>query len=99
MGNSHSNKKYQKLEKKCFFCLRKLPLELLTNDDTTNIYNNYTICHLCLNTKKRMIKNYVAKYRKYPSNGELLVIEANLKDLLKDFTKEELNKIDANEIV
>ena len=46
-----------------------------------------------------MIKNYVAKYRKYPSNGELLVIEANLKDLLKDFTKEELNKIDANEIV
>lgn len=97
MGNSHSNK-YQKLEKKCFFCLRKLPLELLTVDDTS-IHNNYTICHLCLNTKKRMIKNYVAKYRKYPSNGELIIIEGNLRELLKDFTIEELNKIDANEIV
>lgn len=85
MGNSHSNK-YQKLEKKCLFCQRKLPLESLTYDDTSN-NNTYKICHLCLNTKKSMIKNYVAKYRKYPSNGEILVIEGNLRELTQDFNK------------
>jgi len=92
MGNLIS-KKYYKLEKKCIYCKRYLPNELITNE------NHMDICKLCNNTKKKLIKNYVAYHRKYPSAGELIIIEGNLMDLLKDFSKEDLDKIDYNKIL
>jgi len=90
--------KYQKLDKKCFYCKRYLPKELIVIDDTSNA-NLYKVCKLCYNTKKKLIKNYVFKYRKYPSLDELHFIESNLIDLLKDFSKKDLDKIDYDKIV
>ena len=92
MGNSIPTKN------KCHFCLRKLPINKLTIDDTASD-NNYQICNLCLNTKKRLIKNFVSQYRKYPSNGEIYVIECELRDILKGFSLSELDKIDFKDIV
>ena len=97
MGNIMSHR-YKKLDKKCFYCRRYLPQELIAENDTS-ISTHYNTCKLCYNTKKKLIKNYVSKYRKYPSLDELNFIESNLIDILKDFSKNDLDKIDYDKIV